>query len=153
MKIALDAMGGDHGPAPCIEGALQAAQELNIEVILVGDEKVLSEECHRLGCTDGRLLIRHAPQVVEMHESPVAVARKKRDSSIWIATELVKSGGRVVIISFMSLEDRKVKQSFQAWARGGRATILTKHVVRPSPEEVRNNPPSRSAKLRAAEMR
>ena len=39
-----------------------------------------------------RLSIRHASQVVEMHESPAAVARKKRDSSIWVATELVKSG-------------------------------------------------------------
>jgi len=99
MKIALDAMGGDHGPAPCIEGALQAAQELNVDVILVGDEKVLSDECYRLGCTDGRLSIKHAPQVVEMHESPAAVARKKRDSSIWIATELVKSGEAEAVVS------------------------------------------------------
>jgi 16S rRNA (cytosine1402-N4)-methyltransferase len=67
--------------------------------------------------------------------------------------DLVKSGGRVVVITFMSLEDRKVKQSFQALAREGKITILTKHVVRPAPEEIRNNPPSRSAKLRAVEMR
>ena len=86
MKIALDAMGGDHGPAPCIEGAMQAAKELDVEVILVGDEVVLTRECGRLGATDPRISIRHAPQVVEMHESPAAVARKKRDSSIWIAT-------------------------------------------------------------------
>ncbi len=99
MKIALDAMGGDHGPAPCIEGALQAAQELNVDVILVGDERILSEECHRLGCTDSRLSIKHAPQVVGMHESPAAVARKKRDSSIWIATELVKSGEASAVVS------------------------------------------------------
>jgi phosphate acyltransferase len=99
MKIALDAMGGDHGPGPCIEGALQAVQELNVEVILVGDEKVLSDVCHRLGCTDGRLSIKHAPQVVEMHESPAAVARKKRDSSIWIATELVKTGEAQAVVS------------------------------------------------------
>ncbi len=99
MRIALDAMGGDHGPAPCIEGALQAAQEHNLDVILVGDESVLTEECARLGCTDGRLAIRHAPQVVEMHESPAAVARKKRDSSIWIATELVKSGDASAVVS------------------------------------------------------
>jgi len=92
-------MGGDHGPAPCIEGALQAAQDLNIGVILVGDEKVLSDECRRLGCTDARLSIKHAPQVVEMHESPAAVARKKRDSSIWIATELVKTGDASAVVS------------------------------------------------------
>ena len=67
--------------------------------------------------------------------------------------DLVQSGGRVVVLSFMSLEDRKVKQSFQALARERRADILTKHVVRPSVEETKNNPPSRSAKLRALEMK
>ncbi|MGH9633182.1 MAG: 16S rRNA (cytosine(1402)-N(4))-methyltransferase RsmH [Bryobacteraceae bacterium] len=66
--------------------------------------------------------------------------------------ELVRSGGRVVFISFMSLEDRKVKQSFQRLSREGMASLLTKHVVRPSDEEIRENPPSRSAKLRALEL-
>jgi 16S rRNA (cytosine1402-N4)-methyltransferase len=66
--------------------------------------------------------------------------------------KLVKPGGRVVVVTFMSLEDRKVKQSFQALAKDGRAKILTRHVVRPSEEETRENPPSRSAKLRAVEM-
>jgi 16S rRNA (cytosine1402-N4)-methyltransferase len=65
---------------------------------------------------------------------------------------LVKPGGRVVMLTFMSLEDRKVKQSFQALARDGRVNILTRHVVRPAEEEVRDNPPSRSAKLRAVEI-
>jgi 16S rRNA (cytosine1402-N4)-methyltransferase len=66
--------------------------------------------------------------------------------------ELVKPGGRAVLVTFMSLEDRKVKQSFQALARDGRARILTRHVIRPAEDEVRDNPPSRSAKLRAIEM-
>jgi 16S rRNA (cytosine1402-N4)-methyltransferase len=75
------------------------------------------------------------------------------DGLLAAAPDLVKTGGRIVILSFMSLEDRKVKQSFQALARAGRATLLTKHVVRPTAEETRDNPPSRSAKLRAVEMR
>jgi 16S rRNA (cytosine1402-N4)-methyltransferase len=57
-----------------------------------------------------------------------------------------------VLLTFMSIEDRKVKQSFQALAKAGRANILTRHVVRPAEEEIRNNPPSRSAKLRALEL-
>ena len=64
----------------------------------------------------------------------------------------VKPGGRVVMLTFMSIEDRAVKQSFQALAKQGRARILTKHVIRPGEEEVRMNPPSRSAKLRAIEI-
>jgi 16S rRNA (cytosine1402-N4)-methyltransferase len=66
--------------------------------------------------------------------------------------KLVKPGGRAVLLTFMSLEDRKVKQSFQALAKEGRMNILTRHVVRPSEEEIRDNPPSRSAKLRAVEI-
>ena len=65
---------------------------------------------------------------------------------------LVKPGGRVVVLTFMSLEDRRVKQGFQAMAKDGQARILTRHVVRPAEDEIRDNPPSRSAKLRALEM-
>ncbi|SRR5579884_2585630 len=74
------------------------------------------------------------------------------DALLGSIPDLVKPGGRAVVITFMSLEDRKVKQSFQAMARTGRAKLLTRHVVRPAPEEIRDNPPSRSAKLRAIEL-
>jgi glycerol-3-phosphate acyltransferase PlsX len=99
MKIAVDAMGGDHGPAPNIEGAIQAATELDVEVVLVGDEAQLQAQLQRVGCRDPRITVRHAPQVVEMHESPAQVARKKRQSSVWIATELVKAGEAEAVIS------------------------------------------------------
>jgi 16S rRNA (cytosine1402-N4)-methyltransferase len=64
---------------------------------------------------------------------------------------VLKPGGRVVILSFHSLEDRIVKRTFQAWQRQGQAQILTRRVVRPTEEEVTANPRSRSGKLRAAE--
>jgi 16S rRNA (cytosine1402-N4)-methyltransferase len=78
--------------------------------------------------------------------------QEELDRLLEIVPEIVAVGGRVVIITFMSLEDRKVKRSFQALARDGRARILTRHVVRPRAEEVSSNPASRSAKLRAVEM-
>jgi 16S rRNA (cytosine1402-N4)-methyltransferase len=74
------------------------------------------------------------------------------DALLEAAPSLVKPGGRIVIITFMSLEDRKVKHSFQRLAREGKAKILTKHVVTPSEAEIQRNPPSRSAKLRAVEV-
>jgi 16S rRNA (cytosine1402-N4)-methyltransferase len=74
------------------------------------------------------------------------------DGLLEIAPQIVAPGGRIVIITFMSLEDRKVKQAFQRLARAGQAKLLTRRVVRPPEQEVESNPPSRSAKLRAVEV-
>jgi 16S rRNA (cytosine1402-N4)-methyltransferase len=84
----------------------------------------------------------------------IAVNEENEELDALLASipRIVKPGGRVVVLTFMSLEDRRVKQSFQAMAREGRANILTRHVVRPAEEEIRDNPPSRSAKLRALEI-
>jgi len=65
--------------------------------------------------------------------------------------DVMAPGARLVILSFHSLEDRPVKQALVSFKQEGRARILTKHVVRASDEEIRQNPRSRSAKLRAAE--
>ena len=73
------------------------------------------------------------------------------DRLLRIAPGLLRSGGRMVVISFMSMDDRKVKERFKSLGREGRATILTKHPLQPSEEEITRNPASRSAKLRALE--
>jgi 16S rRNA (cytosine1402-N4)-methyltransferase len=65
---------------------------------------------------------------------------------------LLRTGGRMVVISFMSTDDRKVKEKFRELGRLGKAAILTKHPLQPSEEEITQNAPSRSAKLRAVEM-
>jgi 16S rRNA (cytosine1402-N4)-methyltransferase len=65
---------------------------------------------------------------------------------------LLKPGGRMVVVSFMSLDDRKVKERFRELGRLGQATILTKRPLQPSEVEIAENPASRSAKLRAIEM-
>ena len=78
--------------------------------------------------------------------------QEELDRLLEAAPEIVKSKGRVVVISFMSLEDRKVKNKFRDLDREGRATTLTKRPLRPTEDEVRANPAARSAKLRALEM-
>jgi 16S rRNA (cytosine1402-N4)-methyltransferase len=75
------------------------------------------------------------------------------DSLLETGPELLAGGGRMVVISFMSLDDRKVKVRFRELARDGRVDILTRRPLQPSEEEVGNNPASRSAKLRALEMK
>jgi len=108
-----------------------------------------------------RVVERAAPRTGRLHPATqtfmalrIAVNREMEelDALLQVAPELVRSGGRIVIISFMSLEDTRVKRAFQGLARAGRAVLLTKHVVRPSEEEVQANRASRSAKLRAAEL-
>ncbi len=73
------------------------------------------------------------------------------DRLLAIGPELLAPGGRLVMISFMSIDDRKVKERFRDLGREGRATVLTKHPRQPGEEEIRRNPASRSAKLRALE--
>ena len=66
--------------------------------------------------------------------------------------EILAEGGRMVVISFMSIDDRKVKVRFRELARQGRATLLTKHPLVPGDRETAENAASRSAKLRAIEI-
>jgi 16S rRNA (cytosine1402-N4)-methyltransferase len=73
------------------------------------------------------------------------------DQFLRVVPGCLSAGGRVVIISFHSLEDRIVKQQFQSWQHQGTMRTLTRHVVRPGAEEVLRNRRARSARLRAAE--
>jgi 16S rRNA (cytosine1402-N4)-methyltransferase len=68
------------------------------------------------------------------------------------APGLVRSGGRIVVITFMSLEDRQVKEAFRGLARESKVRLVNKHVLRPGEEEMAINPASRSAKLRAVDL-
>ena len=108
--------------------------------------RVVEEAAHRTGPIH--------PATLTFMALRIAVNREPEelDSLLDAAPSLVKPGGRIVILTFMSTEDRQVKRRFQELARAGRVNILTKHVIRPSEEEIRVNPPSRSAKLRAVEM-
>lgn len=92
MKIALDAMGGDFAPDVTIAGAIEAVSEFDVEVILVGDRERLSSTLKDKRYPPDRIFLYHASEVVEMHESAAAAIRKKKDSSIRKAIDLVKGG-------------------------------------------------------------
>jgi len=94
LTIALDAMGGDHGPDVIVPAALQIAQNHpELHLILVGDEPRLRKALtgRDVGGLD-RISVRHASELVEMHESPSKALRGKKDSSMRVAINLVKQG-------------------------------------------------------------
>jgi len=90
MKIAVDAMGGDFAPRTVVEGAVWAAKKHDIKVVLVGDEDQVSKELSKHPTSKLPIYIHHAPHVVAMHESPSAVVRKMKDTSIKVALDLAK---------------------------------------------------------------
>jgi len=94
LTLALDGMGGDHGPAVVVPAALQALTEhKDLALILVGDQEVLEREIRNHGAdVGGRLLVRHASQTVAMDELPSVALRTKKDSSMRVAVNLVKDG-------------------------------------------------------------
>ncbi|MFM8443728.1 MAG: phosphate acyltransferase PlsX [Methylococcus sp.] len=94
VTIALDAMGGDHGPDVIVPAALQIARmHPELHLILVGDETRLRQAlAGRNDGAQGRISIRHASELVEMHESPSRALRGKKDSSMRVAIDLVKQG-------------------------------------------------------------
>ncbi len=94
-------MGGDYAPAALVEGSVRAARELASvsEIILVGDEARLKAELGRHGLTHPKIRIRHCTEVVEMGESPATAVRRKKDSSINRAVDLVKEGAADAIFS------------------------------------------------------
>ena len=92
-------MGGDHGPAVVVEGAVAAVREFGASVSLVGDKAAIEREVLRLDAHALDVEIRHASQVVGMGESPSHALRRKRDSSLRVAAELVKYGTAAAFIS------------------------------------------------------
>ena len=92
MKIALDAMGGDTAPETTIAGAIRAARELPVDIVLIGPQDVLATRLDRYRRRPPNLSVIHAPEVIGMDESPVASVRKKRGSSINVGVELLRDG-------------------------------------------------------------
>ena len=100
MKVAVDAMGGDHAPQAIVEGATQAAKKVAVdEVILVGDQVSIQRELTKHHWSGSNVRIVHTPHVVPMHESPSRVLRAKHDTSISVAVDLMKDGACDAVVT------------------------------------------------------
>ncbi len=92
MTIVLDAMGSDNYPDPEIQGAIDAAELLDEEIILVGQQELVEPKLNALNTQKLPIRVHHAPDVLEMTDKPVESARKKPDNSMAVGLSLVKSG-------------------------------------------------------------
>lgn len=92
IKIVVDAMGGDNGPTPNVEGAVMACRKYPVEILLVGPKSVVERELLRFSEKDkARVSIVHASESIGMSESPSKAFRKKKDSSIHVGLNQVKT--------------------------------------------------------------
>src|SRR5262249_29931431 len=100
LTIALDAMGGDHAPKSEVLGAVQAARSLGVKVILVGQQDVVRQELEQVGgYHDLPLEIVHASERITMEDSAAKAVRTKRDSSMHVASRLVREGCAQAMVS------------------------------------------------------
>ncbi|MCY0877273.1 MAG: phosphate acyltransferase PlsX [Firmicutes bacterium] len=97
MKIAIDAMGGDHAPHATVAGVLLAAREFpDTEFVLVGDEQQIRAQASTL---PGNVLVVHASEVIAPGAEPVKSVRRQKDSSLVVCTNLVRSGEADAMVS------------------------------------------------------
>ena len=100
MKIAMDGMGGDNAPAAVIEGIIQALEEYkDIEMYITGPEKEINEELSKYNYEKDKINVIDATEVISTNEHPVMAVRKKKDSSLVKAMNLVKDGTCDAVIS------------------------------------------------------
>jgi len=100
LTIAVDAMGGDHAPHSEVAGAVEAARSLGVKVILVGQQDVVRRELDQIeGAGDLPLEIVHASERVTMEDSAARAVRTKRDSSMRVASRLVRDGCAQAMVS------------------------------------------------------
>jgi glycerol-3-phosphate acyltransferase PlsX len=92
-------MGGDYAPREIVKGALEAVSAYDLSVILVGDEAQVRREMAENNMAGGRIEVVHAPDVIGMAEQPAVAVRRKKDSSIVVATRLVREGQADALVS------------------------------------------------------
>ena len=91
MRVVVDAMGSDRHPQPDVEGAVWAARENGVELVLVGNQAVVAAELARHDTGGLDIEVVHASEVIEMHEHPAAAVKSKQDASMVVAMKMLKA--------------------------------------------------------------
>ena len=99
MRIILDGMGGDHAPAEIVKGAVAAAGLTEHEICIAGKQDAIEAELEKCGYTGDRITIMDADEVITMEDSPVKAIRRKPDSSMVVALNMLKNGEGDLFIS------------------------------------------------------
>lgn len=99
IAVAVDAMGGDNAPAVEVESAVAAARKWGMAIVLVGDSGRIDRELDKYDVSGLRISVHHASEVVGMHDSASDAVRRKKDSSIRVAYDLVKAGEVQAVVS------------------------------------------------------
>src|SRR5258705_7145922 len=99
IKIAVDAMGSDHAPEVEVEGAIQAAEQYGVSIVLVGQEDRLHTLIAKHNTEDVSIEVVHASEFITMDESAATAARRKKDSSIRVAARLMREGAVSGVVS------------------------------------------------------
>ena len=99
IRIAVDAMGGDNAPMEIVKGAVLATKELSSNIILVGIKEDIEKELQKYTYDVDRISIVHASETITTEETPTMAIRNKKDSSLVVGLNLVKSGGADAFVS------------------------------------------------------
>ncbi|MBQ7974105.1 MAG: phosphate acyltransferase PlsX [Clostridia bacterium] len=92
MKIIIDAFGGDYCPEVPVKASIAAIKERDIEIVLTGDKEKLQSLLKEYGCSDSRISVIHAPEVIHNEEKPALAVREKKESSVVVGAKLLHSG-------------------------------------------------------------
>lgn len=100
MKIIIDAMGGDNAPNSTVQGAIDAQKEFGVDIVLVGQQEVLEAKLAEFGGEgNAHISVVNATEVIDMHDDPATAVRRKKDSSMTVALNMVRDGAGDAVVS------------------------------------------------------
>lgn len=102
MKLIIDAMGGDNAPKAPVEAAVRAVNELDIDIILVGNTEVLEPELSAYSYDKSKISVVHCEDVISNYDEPVKSVKNRKDASVVVAANLLKDGGGDAMLSMGS---------------------------------------------------